>query len=62
MKLQVIVRKDGSVTVQNVLEGDVLLSPAAVKAVRQWRYEPALLDGQPIDMQTTIEVVFTLKP
>jgi len=62
VKLQVIVRKDGSVTVQNVLDGDPLLSPAAIEAVRQWHYEPTLLDGQPIDVQTTIEVAFTLKP
>jgi TonB family protein len=62
VRLQVIVCKDGSVTVQNVLEGDPLLSPAAIQAVRQWRYEPTLLDGEPIDMQTTIEVAFTLKP
>jgi len=33
VKLQVIVRKDGSVTVQNVLEGDPILSPAAIEAV-----------------------------
>lgn len=62
VKLQVVVQKDGSVTVQNVVEGDPILSPAAVEAVRQWRYEPALLDGKPIDMETTIEVTFTLRP
>jgi TonB family protein len=62
VKLQVIVRKDGSVAVQNVLEGDPLLSPAAIEAVKQWRYEPTLLDGKPIDVQTTIEVNFTLRP
>ena len=61
VKLQVIVRRDGTVTVQNVVEGDPALSPAAIEAVRQWRYEPWRLDGKPIDMQTTIEVTFTLK-
>jgi TonB family protein len=62
VKLQVILRKDGSVTVQNVLVGDPLLSPAAIESVRQWRYEPTLSDGKPIDVETTIEVTFTLKP
>jgi TonB family protein len=62
VKLQVILRKDGSVTVQNVLLGDPVLSPAAIEAVRQWRYEPTLLDGKPIDLESTIEVTFTLKP
>ena len=60
VKLQVIVRKDGSVTVQNVLEGNPILSPAATESVGQWRYEPWLLNGQPIEMQATIEVVFSL--
>lgn len=60
VKLQVIVRIDGTVTVQNVVEGDPTLSPAAIEAVRQWRYEPWQLNGQPIELQTTIDVVFSL--
>jgi TonB family protein len=60
VKLQVIVRKDGTVTVQNVVEGDPALSPAAIEAVRQWRYEPWQLNGQAIEVQTTIDVVFSL--
>lgn len=62
VKIQVIIQKDGSVTVQNVVEGNPILSPAAIKAVKQWRYEPTLFDGKPLDVQTTIEVNFTLKP
>ena len=62
VKIQVIIQKDGSVTVQNVVEGNPILSPAAIKAVKQWRYEPTLFDGNPLDVQTTIEVNFTLKP
>jgi len=60
--LHVTIRKDGSVTVQNVAEGDPILSPAAINAVRQWRYEPTLLNGQAIEVQTTISVAFTLSP
>ena len=60
MKLKVIVQKDGSVRVLSVVEGDSALSPAAVEAVRQWRYEPGQLNGQPIDIETTIDVVFSL--
>jgi TonB family protein len=59
VKLQVIVQKDGAVTVQDVVEGDPILSPSAIEAVKQWRYEPTLLDGKPVDVQTTIEVNFT---
>lgn len=60
VKLQVTVQKDGSVTVQNVVEGDALLSQAAIDAVRQWRFEPFQFDGKPIDVQQTIDVVFSL--
>ena len=60
VKLQVTVQKDGSVTVQNVVEGDALLTQAAIDAVRQWRFEPFQLDGKPFDMQWTIDVVFLL--
>jgi len=60
--LNVVLLKDGSVIVQSVAEGDPILSPAAVEAVRQWRFEPTVLNGQPIDMDTKISVVFTLAP
>jgi TonB family protein len=60
--LNVILRKDGSVSVQSVAEGDPLLSPAAIEAVRQWRYEPFVLNGQPVEVETKISVVFTLAP
>jgi TonB family protein len=60
VKLKVIVQKDGSVRVLGVVEGDPALSPAAVEAVRQWRYEPWQLNGQPIDLDTTIDLVFSL--
>lgn len=60
--LNVILRTDGSVTVQNVAEGDPILSPAAIEAVPQWRYEPSLINGQPVELQTKISVVFTLNP
>jgi TonB family protein len=62
VRIQVIIQKDGSVTVQNVVEGDPILSPAAIEAVKQWRYNPTLFDGKPVDVQTTIEVDFTLRP
>jgi TonB family protein len=62
VKLQVLVRKDGTVTVQRVIEGDPVLSSAAIEAVQQWRFEPWQLNGQAIEMQSTVEVVFSLTP
>jgi len=60
VKLHVVLKKDGSVFVQSVAEGDPVLSPAAIEAVRHWRYEPSLLNGQPIDVETAIDVIFSL--
>jgi protein TonB len=50
----------GSVTVQRAVEGDPVFYSAAIDAVRLWRYEPTLLNGQPIDMDMTITVTFAL--
>jgi len=60
VRLNVIIGKDGSVTVQNVVQGDQALALAAIEAVRQWRYQPTILTGQPVEIQTTIDVVFAL--
>jgi protein TonB len=54
------VQKDGAVTVQRAVEGDPIFYAAAIDAVRQWRYEPTFLNGQPIDMDMTIAVTFVL--
>lgn len=61
VRLHVIVAKDGSVGNLKIISGDPLLVDAALKAVRQWRYQPALLDGKPVEVDTTIDVLFTLK-
>lgn len=61
VKIKVIIRKDGTVAVQDAFEGDSSLRPAAIEAVKQWRYEPTLFDGKPIDIETTLEVNFTLR-
>jgi periplasmic protein TonB len=58
--LHAIIGKDG--TVQNLTyeSGPPLLMRAAMDAVRQWRYRPTLLNGEPVEVDTTISVVFTL--
>jgi periplasmic protein TonB len=43
-----------------VLSGDPLVVNAAVEAVRQWRYSPTLLNGQAVEVETTITVSFVL--
>jgi protein TonB len=42
------------------VSGHPLLVPAAIEAVREWRYRPYLLNGEPVEVETTITVVFQL--
>lgn len=56
----VIIGRDGRILKLEVLSGDPILAQAAVEAVRQWRYQPTLLDGVPVEVVTTIDMAFTL--
>jgi TonB family protein len=60
VKLSAIIAKDGTMQHLEVLEGHPLLVPAAMEAVRQWVYQPTLLNGQPVEVVTQIDVNFTL--
>lgn len=60
--LNVIVGKDGTVQNLTVASGHPLLVPAAMEAVKQWVYAPTLLNGQPVEVATQVEVEFTLVP
>jgi TonB family protein len=58
--LNVTIGKDGSVTATDVASGDAMLTPAAADAVRQWKYQPTLLNEQPVEVVTQVSVIFTL--
>ena len=58
--LQAVIAKDGSVEKVKVVQGQALLTDAAIAAVKQWRYRPYLLNGEPVEVETTITVNFTL--
>jgi periplasmic protein TonB len=58
--LKATITKTGSISGLEVVSGPRILSEAAVNAVRFWRYRPYLLNGEPVDVQTTINVVFKL--
>jgi TonB family protein len=61
--LQAVISKEGQPYSLNVLNSpDPALSEAARRAVEQWRYEPTLLNGEPIEVATTIAVRFHLEP
>jgi protein TonB len=58
--LKAIIGKDGRVDDLKVISGHPMLAQAALNAVRQWRYKPYYLNGQPVAIDTTITVNFTL--
>ena len=60
VKLSAIIAKDGSIQKLEVMSGHPLLVPAALAAVKQWRYRPTLLNGEAVEVLTNIDVNFTL--
>lgn len=58
--LSAVVMEDGSVHDLKVVQGDAVLAQSALEAVKQWRYQPFLLDGKPVKKETTITVDFKL--
>ncbi len=59
--LHAIIGENGSVCNLRVIRGNPLLAASAMAAVRQWRYKPYSLNGQPVKVHTTIMVVFNLR-
>jgi len=60
VRLHAIIGKDGTIQQLEVLNGHPLLQQSALDAVRQWRYQPTLLNGEPVEVDTTIDVIFSL--
>jgi protein TonB len=58
--LKAIIGKDGEIKELELVSGHVFLAPAAIAAVRQWRYRPFLLNGEPIEVETTVIVTFQI--
>jgi protein TonB len=58
--LQATISRTGSIENLRVMSGPMMLQQAALKAVQQWQYRPYLLNGQPVDVETTINVIFKL--
>jgi len=60
VRLHMIVSPEGVPQQLEVVSGSPLLIRAAIDAVRQWRYQPTLLNGQPVEVETVVDVVFSL--
>lgn len=58
--LHAVISKSGDIEQLQLVSGPPLLAKAAMDAVTQWRYRPTVLNGQPVEVDTTINVVFSL--
>jgi protein TonB len=58
--LQAVISKQGAIENLKVLTGHPMLVPAAIEAVRQWRYRPYILNNEPVEVETQITVNFSL--
>lgn len=60
VQLSAVIAKDGTVQQLNVVSGPPLLIQAALDAVKQWVYQPTMVGGSPVEVETTIDINFTL--
>jgi len=58
--LQATISKSGTIENLRVIGGPAMLQQAAMDAVRQWRYKPYLLNNDPVEVETTVNVIFSL--
>ena len=60
VELMATISKTGDISHVKVLSGDSQLSRAASDAVKQWKYKPYLLNGEPVEIQTQVTINFKL--
>jgi protein TonB len=58
--LQAEISKDGTIENLRLISGHPMLAPAAIEAVKQWKYKPYILNGEPVEVDTQITVIFSL--
>jgi len=61
VELRAIIATDGSIESLQVVAGDAGFYQSALDAVRQWRYRPTVLNGQPVEIDTFITVIYTMQ-
>ncbi|MCU1302469.1 MAG: Energy transducer TonB [Candidatus Sulfotelmatobacter sp.] len=58
--LHAVISKDGTIENLTLVSGHPMLAPSAIEAVKQWKYKPYLLNGEPVEVDTEVQVNFTL--
>jgi protein TonB len=61
VRVDALIDSTGRVTTMKVVAGPSLLQQAAMDALRQWKYQPATLDGKPVAMHLTVTIQFRLQ-
>lgn len=61
VELRAIIATDGSIQALQVISGDPSFYQSALEAVRQWHYLPTILNGQAVEVETTIEVIYRMQ-
>jgi protein TonB len=58
--LQALIDTKGNIASLKTVKGDPILADAAIEAVKQWKYKPFVLNGEPVEVETTILIKFHL--
>jgi len=61
VRIDALVDENGKVSLMKVVSGPTLLQQAAMDAIRQWKYQPATLDGKAVPMHLTVTLQFRLQ-
>jgi TonB family protein len=59
--LEAVIGRDGTIENLRVISGPQELQQSALDAVRQWTYKPYLLNGDPVEVKTTVNIIYNLK-
>jgi protein TonB len=60
VRLEAVISRDGTIKELKLVTGHPLLAKSAMEAVARWRYQPTLLNGEPVEVVTEVDVNFTL--
>jgi protein TonB len=60
VRLHAIIGKDGAIKHLRVMKGYCSLAQSSLEAVSRWRYAPTLINAEPVEVETTIDVIFAL--
>jgi protein TonB len=61
VELRAIISADGTIQSLQIVVSDPLFDQSAIEAVRQWRYRPTILNGQTVEIDTYITVLYTMQ-